>query len=303
MCIVYDFPGKTTFVRVLTGEQPPDSGKIEVGETIVLGVYDQLGIKIEDPQQTVLSFVLDKVRSREGVTMSESPDEARRLLREFEFPRSRWNERVSILSGGERRRLQMLSVFSQRPNFLVMDEPSVDCDLDTLQALERYLQAFEGVLIVVSHDRAFADKVTDHIFVFEGDGEIKDFVGTLSEYASTLVEIENESISSKSESRQTDESSNRKEQYKEDKAKRNERRNAIRRAKKDMDNLEKSMEKLKAEASAIQKEIDDSVDQGWSVLADLTEKLDVINSQVEEKELRWMELAEEVEEAESSEYV
>src|SRR6478672_8806924 len=98
-------------------------------------------------------------------------------------------------AGGEKRRLQMLSVFSKKPNFLIMDEPSVDCDLDTLSALESFLQEFDGVLLLVSHDRAFADKVTDHLFIFEGQGEIKDFIGTLSEYATTLIDIENDSIS------------------------------------------------------------------------------------------------------------
>ena len=128
--------GKTTFVRILTGELPSNSGEIEKGETLVLGVYDQKGIKIEDPEQTVLQFVLESVQRREdGMAMAaQAPDEARKLLRKFEFPKQRWHERVSVLSGGERRRLQMLQVLSLRPNFLVMDEPSTDCDLDTLNA-------------------------------------------------------------------------------------------------------------------------------------------------------------------------
>jgi ABC transport system ATP-binding/permease protein len=119
-------------LKVLTEEQPADSGSIERGETLRMGVYDQLGIKITDPDQTMLEFVLESVRDREGVGPTEGDAEARSLLRRFEFPRQRWNERVSVLSGGEKRRLQMLSVLSQRPNCLLMDEPSVDCDLDTL---------------------------------------------------------------------------------------------------------------------------------------------------------------------------
>lgn len=286
--------GKTTFIRVLTGEQPPDNGIIDVGDTIVLGMYDQLGIKIDDPEQTVLNFVLDRVNDRQGASMAEAPAESRRLLKQFEFPRQRWSERVSVLSGGERRRLQMLSVFSQRPNVLIMDEPSVDCDLDTLQALETYLQKFDGVLLIVSHDRAFADKVTDHLFVFEGDGEIKDFSGSLSEYASTLVEMENERLSESKADANADKNIN----YKEDKNKRNEQRNLVRRAKKDMDNLERAIEKLKDKASKLQHEIDSSADKGWSILADLTQKLDSANEEIDEKELKWMELAEMVEEAE-----
>jgi ATP-binding cassette subfamily F protein uup len=282
---------------------------VEAGDTIVLGVYDQLGLTIEDPEQTVLDFVLQRVRSRiptpGSSTGSEilAPDEARRLLRKFEFPKQRWDERVSVLSGGEKRRLQMLSVLSQRPNFLVMDEPSVDCDLDTLQALETYLQEeFDGVLLIVSHDRSFADKVSDHLFVFQGAGEVVDFQGSLSEYATTLVEMENDRIPGQSSSGGPSslfDNENKKLAYKEDSSKRNEQRNTISRARKDMNNLDKSLPKLREKAANIQKEVDScSSNEGWTVLAELTEKLQMANQEIEEKELRWMELAELVEEAE-----
>eukprot|EP00522_Entomoneis_paludosa_P004695 CAMPEP_0172471770 /NCGR_PEP_ID=MMETSP1065-20121228/67991_1 /TAXON_ID=265537 /ORGANISM="Amphiprora paludosa, Strain CCMP125" /LENGTH=786 /DNA_ID=CAMNT_0013229883 /DNA_START=52 /DNA_END=2414 /DNA_ORIENTATION=- len=315
--------GKTTFVKVLTGELPCDSGTIEQvrmrgvvlagdrthhiqlgfsfsqGDTIVMGVYDQKGITIDDPEQTVLQFVLESVQSREdGLAMAaQAPDEARKLLRRFEFPKQRWNERVSVLSGGERRRLQMLQVLTIRPNFLVMDEPSTDCDLDTLTALEQFLQEFKGVLIVVSHDRSFADKVADHLFIFEGNGEVKDFVGTLSEYASTLIEIEGEGIGVGGGSNEAP--GEKKSTYKEDRAKRNQERNAIRQAKKEIDKLEKSMEKIKAKVVDIQGEIDSRGDEGWTVLAELTEQLGKYNEEVEEKELRWLELAELLEESEA----
>jgi ABC transport system ATP-binding/permease protein len=279
----------------LTGEQSPDSGVVETGDTIKMGVYDQLGIKIDNPEQTVLEFVLEQVQSKENGSISEAPDDARRLLRRFEVPRQRWNQRISVLSGGERRRLQMLSVICDDINFLIMDEPSVDLDLPTLQALEIYLQEFSGVLLVVSHDRFFADKVTDHLFIFEGNGEIKDFPGSLSEYASTLIELENESIVGQSSG---DDDGHPKAAYKEDRAKRNEGRNAARRARKDMDNLEKSIEKLKAKAMNTQEEIDNSSSAGWSVLAALTDELNKINEEIEEKEVVWMDLAEQVEVAE-----
>jgi len=168
-----------------------------------------------------------------------------------------------------------------------------------LQALEAYLQEFQGVLLLVSHDRYFADKCTDHLFIFEGDGEIKDFAGSLSEYASTLVELENETIGGGGGSvTNAAESAERKASYKEDRDKRNEMRNATRRAKKDMDNLEKAIEKLKEKAAAIQQDIDKSSDEGWTVLADLTEQLDRTNKDIDEKEMKWIELAELVEEAE-----
>ena len=335
--------GKSTFLKLLSEQLEPDSGTIERGETLVMGIYDQLGIEIEDPQQTMLEFVLENVNSREGASQSDGPVEARRLLNQFEFPRQRWNERVAVLSGGERRRLQMLAVFSKRPNFLLLDEPSVDCDLDTLSALEEYLKSFDGVLLIVSHDRAFADKVTgklkktciliprlhgsgprkvkmmrpvlkcaifslglsiplnvDHIFIFEGGGVIKDFGGTLSEYATTLVELESQAISDATKGTMNDNgaSSAKKSTYKEDKARRNEERNRIRRAKRDMDNLEKAIEKLKVKSAELDEEIKNSSEKGWSVLADLTDQLGEINQSIEDKEFEWMTLAEQVEEAE-----
>lgn len=290
--------GKTTFVRVLSGDQRFDSGERILGETVVMGVYDQLGLQLDEDEQkdmTVLSFVMEKVQAQQSSSGNSyvPQDEARRLLQKFEFSKRRWNERVSMLSGGERRRLQLLEVLSKRPNFLIMDEPSVDCDLDTLSALESYLNEFKGVLVIVSHDRAFADKVSDHLFVFEGNGIVKDFLGTLSEYASCLVELENDKIQEQSD-RQIDQgSSQKKDSYKEEKVKRNEQRNAIRRAKKDMANLENAIEGLKAKAEKMQKEIHESGDEGWSVLADLTVKLNSLNEEIEEKEMKWLELAEE----------
>ena len=287
----------------MTGEQPPDSGIIDVGDTIVLGVYDQLGLSIDDPTQTVLDFVLTRVQ--EASTSSSSTtggavtdvDEARRWLRQFEFPKARWAQRVSSLSGGERRRLQLLAVLTRRPNFLVMDEPSVDLDIPTLQALEAYLQdSFEGVLLLVSHDRYFADKVTDHLFVFEGNGVIKDVIGSLSDYAATLVELENQRSTGGYNSIVVAPPAA---DYKQDRDQRNQTRNAARRAMKDMDNLEKALEKLKVKAQGLGKEIDASGNEGWSVLADLTERLDQIHREIDEKELKWMELAEIVEEAEA----
>lgn len=187
---------QTSFIRVLTGEVSPDSGVVEQGDTVVLGVYDQMGITIHNPEQTVLEYVNESKPNIGAVAVAS--DDARRLLRQFEFPSPRWNQRVSVLSGGERRRLQLLSVIIKDPNFLVLDECSADLDIPTLQALETYLQEFAGVLLIISHDRFFADKVTDHLFVCEGNGVIKDFSGSLSEYASTLIELENESIEGKS---------------------------------------------------------------------------------------------------------
>lgn len=282
-----------------------NSGIIEVGETVVLGVYDQLGLKFDAvaESQTVLEFVVDQIQAYGSNSMTDTPSEARNLLQQFEFPRTRWDERISILSGGERRRMQLLSVLSAKPNFLVLDEPSVDCDLDTLSALENYLMQFQGVLLVVSHDRSFADKVTDHLFVFEGDGVIKDFQGSLSEYGSCLVEMENQKIQDSVTSDSNEIGSSTKQiNYKEDRARRNEVRNFVRQSKKQMVNIERSLEKLKPKATIVQSEIDGtSSDEGWSILAELTDKLNEINEEIDGKEMRWLELAEQLEEIDSEE--
>ena len=172
-------------------------------------------------------------------------------------------------------------------------------DLNTLAALESYLNDFKGVVVTVSHDRAFADKCADHLFVFEGNGVVKDFPGTLSEYASVLVDLENDSIVQKEGELQGEVGvGEKKVNHKEDKAKRNEQRNAVRRAKKDMTNLENAMEKLKTQAAKVQKEINESSDAGWTVLADLTEKMNNLNDEIEEKEMLWLEVAEILETAE-----
>lgn len=298
--------GKTTFTKLLTGELEPNTGEVEIGETVVLGVYDQLGLKFDEvaEKQTVLEYVVDQIQANGSKSMGDIPKEARDLLQQFQFERPRWQERISVLSGGERRRLQILSVLSVKPNFLVLDEPSVDCDLDTLSALENYLDQFKGVLLVISHDRAFADKVTDHIFVFEGSGVIKDFQGSLSEYGSCLVEMENQKIQDSvlNDSQNESDLANAKQNYKEDRAKRNEVRNFIRQAKKDMTKIERSLDKLKSKAANLQSEIDaTSSDAGWTVLAELTDKLDSTNEEIDEKEMTWLELGEQLEEIDSNE--
>mmetsp|Transcript_41429 Transcript_41429/g.74674 ORF Transcript_41429/g.74674 Transcript_41429/m.74674 type:complete len:632 (-) Transcript_41429:72-1967(-) len=182
--------GKSTFLKMLCGQQAVDTGVVEPGETVVFGVYDQMGMVLDDDQR-VMDFVKSRVMARDGSTLAEAPSEVMKMLKQFQFPKERWNERILKLSGGERRRLQLMSVLTQRPNFLILDEPTNDVDLDTLAALEGYLAEFNGVLVIVSHDRFFVDKVTQHLFVFEGDGVVKDYLGSLSEYAEILVVEDN----------------------------------------------------------------------------------------------------------------
>lgn len=292
--------GKSTFIKILTGNQGLDSGSISTGETVVFGTYDQMGIEIEDEEQRVMDYVKEKVEASGGKSMAEAPQEAMKLLKRFQFSRQRWNERIALLSGGERRRLQLLTVLTKNPNFLILDEPSNDLDLDTLSALESYLAEYNGVLVVISHDRFFVDKVSDHLFVFEGNGIVKDYFGTLSDYAEALTEKESATDAAAAKTSPT--SPKKQAAAKEDKAARVERRNAIRKISKEMGTLEKNIEKLKAKAEEIQSEIDNTdPGEGWSVLAELTDKMNVLTEEADEKEMRWLELAEELEEKEAEE--
>src|SRR5829696_975752 len=171
--------GKSTFINVLQGAEPADSGKINVGDTVVFGNYSQQGLFIKDDLR-VIEYVKDIAENfplSNGAYLSAS-----QFLNLFLFPPEQQYTYVSKLSGGEKRRLHLLTVLFRNPNFLILDEPTNDLDLPTLSVLENFLLEFQGCLIVVSHDRYFMDRLVDHLFVFEGDGEIRDFPGNYSQY-------------------------------------------------------------------------------------------------------------------------
>lgn len=171
--------GKSTFLQILTGALPPDTGKVVIGDTIIFGHYRQEGIQLAEDKR-----VIDAVRDIADVIPLEKGRElsAAQLLERFLFSRSQQQVYVSQLSGGERRRLYLLTVLMKNPNFLILDEPTNDLDVMTLQVLEDFLEDFPGCLIVVTHDRYFMDRLVDHLFAFEGDGKIRDFNGTHAEY-------------------------------------------------------------------------------------------------------------------------
>ena len=164
--------GKTTFIELLTGGLEPTSGIIERGESLKIGYYRQSGISFTK-DETVLETVNDT-----------------RLLGRFLFPHDMLNTRISKLSGGEKRRLYLLTILMQEPNLLILDEPTNDLDIVTLNILEEYLLEFKGTLLIVSHDRHFMDRVADHLLVFCGEGKVKDFTGTFSEYRSYIKDYE-----------------------------------------------------------------------------------------------------------------
>ncbi len=171
--------GKTTFLNLITGQEKPDSGKIVIGETVQFGYYTQKGMKIRDDQRVieVVREIADYITLEKGKTLS-----AAQLLERFLFDRNKQYDYVSKLSGGEKRRLYLLTVLMKNPNFLILDEPTNDLDIITQNVLEDFLEEYPGCLVVVSHDRHFMKKITDHLLVFEGNGVVIDFPGTYSEY-------------------------------------------------------------------------------------------------------------------------
>ena len=171
--------GKTTLLNIIQGFEEPDSGKIQTGETVVFGYYSQKGMVLKEDKRIIetVSDIAEYIPLADGTTLS-----AGKLLARFNFPPHVQYQYVSSLSGGEKRRLFLLTILMKNPNFLILDEPTNDLDIATLQTLEDFLAEFGGCVLIVSHDRYFMDKLIDHLFVFEGDGEIRDFPGTYTQY-------------------------------------------------------------------------------------------------------------------------
>lgn len=274
--------GKSTFIKLLLGLQKPDSGRFVVGETIRFGYFSQDGIQFDEQDK-----VIDAVRKHaEFIDLGGGRHlTAMQFLGHFLFPPSRQQDYIYKLSGGEKRRLQLCTVLMKNPNFLVLDEPTNDLDIATLQILEEYLQDFKGCVIVVSHDRYFMDKVVDHLLVFKGEGEIDDFPGNYSEYREwkSLREQEEQQERElhKKESATTKQNTwggekKRKLSFKE---------------KQEMQQLEADIEKLEAEKA----EIESALCSGTLSVDDLTEKskrLPVLSKELDTKSMRWLELSE-----------
>lgn len=272
--------GKTTFLNLISGKISPDSGIIEQGETLRIGYYSQRGINFK-PGQTVLECVqeiADIVKSSDGHAIS-----ATTYLNRFLFPHDTFTKRIDILSGGEKRRLYLLTVLMQNPNILILDEPTNDLDIMTLNVLEEYLQEFKGSLIIVSHDRYFLDKCADHLFVFEGDGHIKDFVGQYSEYREYIKEkeamernAERSTAPAKPQQQRTHDTSKRKLSYKEQR---------------ELEQIEKDLQSLDEERSHLETEISSGT-LPYDRLAEVSKRIEEIIATIDEKEMRWLELNE-----------
>ena len=272
--------GKTTFLNLMAGNLTPDSGSIEQGETLRIGYYTQRGINFK-PGQTVLECVqevADVVKASDGHAIS-----ATTYLNRFLFQHETFNKRVDILSGGEKRRLYLLIVLMQNPNMLILDEPTNDLDIMTLNVLEEYLSEFKGSLLIVSHDRYFLDKCTDHLFVFEGDGRIKDFVGHYSEYREFVKEREaNERSEQRSNTPQkpqqqrTHDTTKRKLSFKEQR---------------ELEQLEADIATLSKERTSLESEISSGT-LPYERLSELSKRIEELITTIDEKEMRWLELNE-----------
>ncbi|MBQ3173082.1 MAG: ABC-F family ATP-binding cassette domain-containing protein [Alistipes sp.] len=270
--------GKSTFLNIITGAIMPDSGTIELGETLRIGYYSQRGISFK-PGQTVLECVeeiAEVVKASDGHTIS-----ATTFLNRFLFPHDSFNKRVDILSGGEQRRLYLLTVLMRCPNMLILDEPTNDLDIMTLNVLEEYLREFSGCIIIVSHDRYFLDKCVDHLFVFEGNGHIKDFVGQYSEYREYIRERE---AAERSEQR-----SNATPKAKPQSVR--EKRKLSFKEQRELEQLEADLATLGDERTALESELSSGT-LPYDRLTEVSKRIEEIIATIDEKELRWLELNE-----------
>lgn len=271
--------GKSTFLNILTGLEKPDNGRREVGQTTKFGHYTQEELNF-DPTKRVLDIVQEVA---EVIELSDgSVITASQLLNQFLFPPKMQYNVVGKLSGGERRRLQLLRVLMLNPNFLILDEPTNDLDLMTLNVLEDYLETFEGCLMIVSHDRYFMDRLTDHLFVFMGDGQVKDFPGNYTDLRQSglMDKPKPRGHGEAKEGPKGQASVPAKSQAK--KLSYNEQR--------ELDKLEPDMAKLEDKRKELVSRMEK--ESAYDELQKLAEALDQIKEQLEEKEMRWLELSE-----------
>jgi len=274
--------GKTTFLKMLLGEEPTNKGKIVIGETVVFGYYSQDLIKVKDDFKVidVVKEVAEYIPLEKGKQLS-----AAQLLERFLFPRDMHYTFVHKLSGGEKRRLKLLRVLMSNPNFLILDEPTNDLDIFAMSVLEDYLRNFQGCLIVVSHDRYFMDKMVDHLFVFEGEGVIKDIVGNYTDFRKKQIQDkrdEKNAISQVKIEKVVEEKPKVKEEIK---------RKLTFNEKAEFESLEKNLEKLELDKATILAKISSEGVSNQDVY-ELGVKLGEIVSEIEEKTNRWIELSE-----------
>lgn len=266
--------GKSTFLKILTQEIKPDGGKIVVGDTIVFGYYTQDGLVVNEDKMVIdiIRDIAEYIPLDKGQKIS-----AESMLERFLFPRPQQRVLVSQLSGGEKRRLYLLTILMKNPNFLILDEPTNDLDIITLNVLEEYLMDFPGCLIIVTHDRYFMDKLVDHLFILEGNAVLRDYNGTYSDYRELKKAQEREKQEVKTEiaNIQAEEPSKSKASFEQ---------------RKDFARIEKEIKKLEEKKAEITAKFDDATLSPDKIM-ELSKELDGVLALLEEKEEKWMELA------------
>ena len=285
--------GKSTFIKMLLGQVPPDSGRFDIGDTVRFGYFSQEGLQF-DLQQKVVDVVKDIA---EYIDMGGGRHlTASQFLQHFLFTPEQQHNYVYKLSGGERRKLYLCTVLMRNPNFLVLDEPTNDLDIVTLQILEEYLQDFPGCVIVVSHDRYFMDKVVDHLLVFRGDGEIKDFPGNYTQYRDFSKSMEgglwsDDSNRSEKKASASDISNTAPHTPSSSNSSTSSKRKMTYKEKREFEQLEHDIAALEAE----QRSLEDALCSGTLSIEELTEKskrLPLLKDELDEKSMRWLELSE-----------
>lgn len=288
--------GKSTFLKLLLGIEPADSGKFDIGETVKFGYFSQEGLQFDDNQKVidVIRGIADYIDLGQGRHLSAS-----QFLQHFLFTPDQQYNYVYKLSGGEKRKLYLCTVLMRNPNFLVLDEPTNDLDIKTLQILEEYLQDFPGCVIVVSHDRYFMDKVVDHLLVFKGEGVIKDFPGNYTQYRE-WQKLEDKKETEKKETAQKSLANNKGKdgqtsattgRSQRDPNAAPQKRRMTYKEKMEFTQLETDIEALTAEKTAIESALSSgniSVEQ----ITEMSKRLPLLNAELDEKEMRWLELSE-----------
>ena len=279
--------GKSTFIKLLLGLEPLDSGRFDIGETVRFGYFSQEGLQFRDNQKVidVVKDIAEYIDMGSGRHLSAS-----QLLEHFLFTPEQQYNYVVKLSGGERRKLYLCTVLMQNPNFLVLDEPTNDLDIQTLQILEEYLQDFAGCVIVVSHDRYFMDKVVDHLLVFKGEGIIQDFPGNYTQYR-TWLSLKSKDNDKKNKKDNTVNGNKQKTPSATTPSASSEKRKLSYKEKREFEQLEKDIMALESE----QKQLEESLCSGTLSIEELTEKskrLPKLQEELDEKSLRWLELSE-----------
>ena len=269
--------GKSTFIKLLLGVEAPDDGRFDIGETVKFGYFSQDGLKFDEQQKVidVITDIADYIDLGGGKHLTAS-----QLLQNFLFPPEQQHDYVYKLSGGEKRKLYLCTILMRNPNFLVLDEPTNDLDIQTLEVLEEYLQDFPGCVIIISHDRYFMDKIVDHLLVFNGNGDINDFPGNYTQYrmwqALQPKDAEKSDNTEKREKKNYHGEQKRKLSFKE---------------KRELQQLEADIEALEKE----QKQIEEELCSGTLSVEDLTQKskrLPQLKDELDEKSMRWLELSE-----------